>query len=403
MRPDLCQEVHQAYLESGADVIITHSYSANGNVMAASGNGGRVDECIMCSSAIARRAALNHVAEYAAQVAQDAATAAAAAASAVSAAATAAARATTSLHSNAAAAVSATGCLKSTQVAAETMSAALHVMEEVHAHAAAAKAAAAAALAASEGRPLPEATPPIEQPMPVRTKGWDSAGFGPAMIVGSLSTHPPEMTEGGESSCDAKWPLPEIEERNYFQAARAISLSGVDMLFLEMMKDSEHAPRAVRAAASTGLPVFLGLSMRTDKETGQLVKWSNGVDSRPVDADWFHDLSRILGDNMVGVNVMHTDFSTMGPALKFIRETCGWQGPLGAYPDHGRFAAPEWIFEELNTEEALDYVKSWVRNYDVQLIGGCCGLGPEYITALSAYTRRHNTEVRQKRKDVADA
>jgi len=270
-------------------------------------------------------------------------------------------------------------------------------MEEVHAHAAAAKAAAAAALAASEGRLLPEAPPPIEQPKPVRTKGWDSAGFGPAMIVGSLSTHPPEFPGGGEASEQAKWPSPDVEERNYHEAARAIHLSGVDMLFLEMMKDTAHAPRAVRAAASTGLPIFLGVSMRTDKETGKLVKFSTGTDSDPVTVDWFRELSGILGDGMVGVNVMHTNFNTMGPALKFIREECGWQGPLGAYPDHGRFAAPEWIFQELDTKEAIDYVESWIKNYDVQLVGGCCGLGPDYITALSAFSRRHNTEVRNKR------
>jgi len=280
---------------------------------------------------------------------------------------------------------------------------ALHAMEEVHAHAAAAKAAAAAALAASEGLPLPEATPPIEQPEPVRMKGWDSAGFGPSMIVASMSTHPPEMAAGGESSCNAKWPSPEIEERNYFQAARAIRLSGVDMLFLEMMKDSDHAPRAVRAAVSTGLPVFIGFSMRTDKDTGQLVQWSLGNDSVPATPEWFHNLTRILGANMVGVNVMHTDFGTMGPALKFIREDCGWQGPLGCYPDHGRFAAPDWIFQELNIEEAMECVESWIRDYDVKLIGGCCGLGPEFITALSAFTRRYNTEVRHRLNGTASA
>ena len=34
---------------------------------------------------------------------------------------------------------------------------------------------------------------------------------------------------------------------------------------MEMMKDEEHAPRALAAAAMSGLPVFLGISCRTDK------------------------------------------------------------------------------------------------------------------------------------------
>ena len=35
------------------------------------------------------------------------------------------------------------------------------------------------------------------------------------------------------------------------------------MLFLEMMKNPDHAPRAAKAAAACGLPVFLGISART--------------------------------------------------------------------------------------------------------------------------------------------
>ena len=53
-RPDLCQEVHEAYLDAGADIILTHSYSSNRNVMTPSGNGERACECILSCAAIAR-------------------------------------------------------------------------------------------------------------------------------------------------------------------------------------------------------------------------------------------------------------------------------------------------------------------------------------------------------------
>ena len=66
------------------------------------------------------------------------------------------------------------------------------------------KAAAISARAASEGEKIASAEPPVAPPPPVPTVGWDAAGFGPAMVVGSLSTHPPEMPAGGESSKDAK-------------------------------------------------------------------------------------------------------------------------------------------------------------------------------------------------------
>ena len=83
-------------------------------------------------------------------------------------------------------------------------------------------------------------------------------------VAGSMSTHPPAIPKGGENSALALWPSPEEEKMNYVEAATAISSSGVDFLFLEMMKDLKHAPRAIAAARRCGLPIFLGISARLD-------------------------------------------------------------------------------------------------------------------------------------------
>jgi len=394
-RPDLCQEVHMSYLENGADILITNSYSANRNVMTPSGNGDRASECIIASAAIARRAAAAHIADRARVVAMDAALSNQAATQVVSYAATSAARATTSLGSNEGSEMAMQSAVDACTHASEMTALSLHAAREAHVSAAAANAAAQAALADSEGVPFKAANPPVRGPRPERVEGWDAAGFGPTITVGSLSTHPPEFPAGGAGSGNAKWPEPEVEAEAYLEAARAHAKSGVDMLFLEMMKDQHHAPRAVSAAATSGLPVFLGISARTDTQTGEIVLFGTGKDSVPITKEWFHNLQDILGDNLVGVNVMHTNFSTMSPTLSFVRNECGWSGALGAYPDHGVFEAPDWIFAELDNKDAVDHVESWVKEYGVQLVGGCCGLGPEYITAVSAFTRRHNALLRE--------
>merc|ERR1712196_14877 len=106
MRPDICQEVHQLYLECGADVIITHSYTANPNVMKASGNAARCAECIFNSAALARRACANHAAKHATDMAHAVAAASASSAKEIEATATAVARMTTSRNSNKTAVVS---------------------------------------------------------------------------------------------------------------------------------------------------------------------------------------------------------------------------------------------------------------------------------------------------------
>ena len=90
-------------------------------------------------------------------------------------------------------------------------------------------------------------------------QGWDAAGFGATLVVGSLSTHPPEMAAGGSSSATAVWPDPDDEAAAYMEAANGHRISGVDMIWLEMMKDEDHAPRAVKAAASSKLPVMMGI------------------------------------------------------------------------------------------------------------------------------------------------
>ena len=74
-RPDLCQEVHEAYLAAGCDILITNSYSANRNVMTPSGNGERAVECILAASACARRATATHAAAHAAKLTHESAVA----------------------------------------------------------------------------------------------------------------------------------------------------------------------------------------------------------------------------------------------------------------------------------------------------------------------------------------
>ena len=163
-RPDICQEVHEAYLDAGADVIITHTYSSNRNVMTPSGNGDRTSECIMACAAIARRATTVHVAKHASKLAHASSAANAAAAQAVEAAAMSSARLTTSDTSNETAKTLADAAVKATQVAEESTASARRAMLEVQACCAAAQAAAEVARDASEGEPLHSAAPPLTAP-----------------------------------------------------------------------------------------------------------------------------------------------------------------------------------------------------------------------------------------------
>ena len=206
------------------------------------------------------------------------------------------------------------------------------------------------------------------------------------------------MPKGGANSSLALWPSPEEEKVNYIEAATGIAASGVDFLFLEMMKDLEHAPRAIDAAKRCGLPVFLGISARLDGPEKRLVLFGTGAGSEnpvPLTADVLASLIKKVGKNIVGVNVMHTNFSAVGPTLAELRKV--WQGPVGVYPDHGHFTMPKWEFKEIDDESATRYVNEWVTKYGVGLVGGCCGLGPDFIELVSKVVstqKRSQTELK---------
>ena len=115
--------------------------------------------------------------------------------------------------------------------------------------------------------------------------------------------------------------LSRAEGEAYVEAALGHGNSGVDMLWLEMMKDHTHAPRAVRAAAMSGLPVFLGISARTDPASGDAILFGNGDDVVPLTVEWFQEMVDILGPSLpVGSSQQHASPTAanqkpLGPSL----------------------------------------------------------------------------------------
>ena len=80
-------------------------------------------------------------------------------------------------------------------------------------------------------------------------------------------------------------------------------------------------------------------------------------------------------------SVMHCSVNDVSPALETIKRH--WQGPLGAYPESGFFKMPSWQFVDIIAPDALvAEAKRW-RDQGVSVLGGCCGMGPEHIRALS--------------------
>lgn len=219
------------------------------------------------------------------------------------------------------------------------------------------------------------------------------------IVAGSISNHPPAIeaqakaTETSSLTAQGRWPAPEQEYQNYRESALALADAGADVLFLEMVKDTVHGDLLVRAANSTGLPVVVGLTLTVKNEDGRSRPLVVARDEPTVTVE---ELIAKWGalENVVGFNAMHSSAPDTEHMVRAIREAVGPKAFVGAYPNQGYWSPPDWVIERPIIPEAFrTLAESWVQA-GCNAIGGCCGLGPEHIAAVSALAREINSKVR---------
>ncbi len=203
----------------------------------------------------------------------------------------------------------------------------------------------------------------------------DNAASGEVYVAGSMSSMPP-LTSHHEVATG------EHVAASYRELAEVLAEAGVDLIIAEMMRDIENATIVIEAAVSTGLPVWIGYSaMMADNGLDvRSLRWKNRDDTTSA-----HDFGEMvetlkpLGGQVAGI--MHTRVEDTAPALEVLR--AHWPGPLMAYAETGRLILPDWRYEEVSPpSEYAREIQGWIRDYGVQVVGGCCGTGPEHIRAL---------------------
>ncbi len=203
----------------------------------------------------------------------------------------------------------------------------------------------------------------------------DEVATEPVLIAGSMSSMPP-LTSHREVAIDGQ------VQSSYQELAEGLAHAGVDLIIAEMMRDVENAGIVIRAAVSTGLPVLIGFSamMAENGVDVRSLRWKNTDDTTCA-----HDFGEMV-DNLkplggLAAGIMHTRVEDTGAALEVLRQH--WPGPLMAYAETGKLVLPDWRYEEVSSpQEYAAQIEGWIRNYGVQVVGGCCGTGPEHIRVL---------------------
>ena len=201
-----------------------------------------------------------------------------------------------------------------------------------------------------------------------------ASGRSDVLVAGSLS-HMLPAGGGYVPSDPSQLPDPADLARNFESLANLLKQEGCDLIVLEMMHHPDRMRFAFEAALNTGLPVWAGFSARQGAH-GEILAFTADKNVS------FADTVRILADyDVAAAGIMHTSPNITAPALEILKHQ--FSGPLMAYPDSGHFTLPNWDFEDVIPPEALyKYAVEW-RNMGVQAIGGCCGLSPAHIQALS--------------------
>jgi homocysteine S-methyltransferase len=195
-----------------------------------------------------------------------------------------------------------------------------------------------------------------------------AAGGRDVWVAGSLST----MAPGAEP---ARRPPVARMSAMLGEQADILARAGADLLVLEMMRDVDYAVGAVDAARATGLPVWVGFSCRRGVDGA--VRMFSGVRDDLAFADVIAPVMARGGSLLA---VMHSEAADTGPAIEVAKRH--WQGPLAAYPESGHFVMPSWQFVDVMApEDFVVHAMGWLSQ-GVQVLGGCCGLGPEHIRRL---------------------
>jgi homocysteine S-methyltransferase len=190
------------------------------------------------------------------------------------------------------------------------------------------------------------------------------AGKG-AFVAGSVGPLTGIRHEEGEPSLEEKADV-------FLEQCSALAEGGCDALFLETFTDLEELKAALRSAKRTGLPVVCQMAFV------EKLKTALGVPGERALRELEEGGADAIGANCTVPHLVVKAMERMAGLTK-VR--------LSASPNAG---LPEFVdgrYMYLTTPEYFAETAGRLRDLGVNLVGGCCGTGPEHIRAAAERLR----------------
>jgi S-methylmethionine-dependent homocysteine/selenocysteine methylase len=165
-------------------------------------------------------------------------------------------------------------------------------------------------------------------------------------------------------------PTDDAAQSEHAEIAQLLAGAGVDLLLLESMNTIAEARLAIQAAQATGLPMWLSFVVGAD---------GNILSGEPLETP-------------LGAEVILASCAPPEDIDRALTKLNTQTSRYGGFAHLGRFDPPSWKFEFFPQFSGSDAwpperyattARRW-RDQGAQVIGGCCGSGPDHVRALKA-------------------
>ena len=204
----------------------------------------------------------------------------------------------------------------------------------------------------------------------------EKSGVKDILIAGSISHQASWQRDGTRVKAQIETQIPDCELHDAFNEMIGFHENGgVDFLLLEMMNIPYRMKPLFDCVSLSRLPVWCGFSAKRKTENSEITSWHDENIS-------FEEIVKLSLDYKFDVlGIMHTSVDLISDCIQIIKKH--HSGAVMAYPDSGYFKSPNWQFSEvISPSELIEFALPWVDN-GVNIIGGCCGLGPEHTKQLA--------------------
>ena len=205
----------------------------------------------------------------------------------------------------------------------------------------------------------------------------EKSGVKDILIAGSISHQASWQRDGTRVKAQIETQIPDCELHDAFNEMIGFHENGgVDFLLLEMMNIPYRMKPLFDCVSLSRLPVWCGFSAKRKTENSEITSWHDENIS-------FEEIVKLSLDyKFDALGIMHTSVDLISDCIQIIKKH--HSGAVMAYPDSGYFKSPNWQFSEvISPSELIKFALPWVDN-GVNIIGGCCGLGPEHTKQLAS-------------------